>query len=294
MLTNPRALDARGLEFIRQLPVRTAVHEWTLAREQQVLAETFACFLPVNAQGFSTAKSQNRAVTALSKGCQIISAGYPLYERFGDLIYREPQSFLADLARGQMRLSESTVPDLDRMMKQFAGAAREAIELVRFIKALAPVKNDRDLPLVLIHGHVADGAIHKLVQSLHGLSVAGPFCTAKMNYDVIFRRKAGRIAMFLSQTAIDRLEPDLRRRLRARDKLVSWKLWELPESENTASDSGGDSSDAASLPFQLASYRSTMEDIRTRLVKAFGPCRLISSENSPLPFEERVETAGSC
>jgi len=38
------------------------------------------------------------------------------------------------------------------------------------------------------------------------------------------------------------------------------------------------------VSFQLATYARSMSEIRARIVDAFGPCRILVSETSPLPF----------
>jgi hypothetical protein len=78
ILTNKRALTNDTLVMLRHLPIEAGVEEWNEARETELLSESFACFLPVNAQNFSIVKSLNRAVTALCAGTQVLSVGYPL------------------------------------------------------------------------------------------------------------------------------------------------------------------------------------------------------------------------
>ena len=68
ILTNRRALTADGLSLITQLPIKARVEEWTESAERDLLRDALVTFLPVNARGFSAAKSLNRAVTALSAG----------------------------------------------------------------------------------------------------------------------------------------------------------------------------------------------------------------------------------
>jgi len=110
LLTNLRALTADGLEALARLPVPWVMDEWSLAGEEELLRESLVAFIPVNAQPFSIAKSLNRAVSALSIGTQVLSAGYPLYEPLGEFVYRDPAALLEDFHRGTLRLREETLP----------------------------------------------------------------------------------------------------------------------------------------------------------------------------------------
>jgi hypothetical protein len=292
VLTNRRALDARGLSLVRQLPVRTTIEEWTEARERGVLDYAFACFLPVNSQPFSAAKSLNRAVTALSAGCQVLSAGYPLYAPLGELIYRDVENFVTDADRGQMRLSVDSLDRLREILDAHASAAEEAHSLVRFLNGLTPSPNDVT-PLGLIHGNSTTAASHKLVQSLQGFSIGTPFCTAELEFDIVFRRDAGRLIMHVSDRSAGRLRSSARGRLRKSNGFPGRNFWELPPDRDLVASETLAAEDAP-LPLHLATYRSTMEIVRKRVSEAFGSCRFIVSENSPLPFDGALDASALC
>jgi len=293
VLTNSRALDAHGLELIAQLPVRSTVQEWTLARERAMLEEAFACFLPVNAQSFSTAKSLNRAVTALSAGCQVISAGYPLYAPLENLTYPGTEIFLSDLIRRQMRLSTGTISDLAQTMNRLASPTREATDLVRFLRRLEPSERLHDLPLALIHAHAINGSTQRLVQAVQGISVASPYCAVDKDFDVLFRGEGSQLIMLLSQGAVDRVRPEVRGRLRSMDRIGSRKLWKLCEPGETLTDFDLPAVgwERGSLPFQLATYHWAMNVMQDRMKEAFGSCRIIVSETSSLPFVVQEQMA---
>jgi len=292
VLTNARSLDADGLALIGKLPVRTMIHEWSEERERKTLAGAFACFLPVNSGAFSAAKSLNRAVTALSAGCQVISAGYPLYEPLGSLIYRDVNAFLIDIAEGETRLSADTIDDFQSTLVALASPANEAHALVRFLKGLdsSPSINGA-ASLALVHGQSTTEGAHRTVHSVKGLSVGSPFCTVDLGFDVIFRREPGRISMLVSEGAISRLKPEVRGRLQDGIRISDRKFWHLPNEPAVRLQEA-----RAELPLslQLATYASTMEHVRCRLADAFGPCRIIISENAPIPFSTPGKALESC
>jgi hypothetical protein len=285
VLTNARALTAHGLEQLRRLPVPTQVSEWTEERERDLLAEAFIAFLPVNVQPFSTAKSLNRAVTALSAGCQVLSVGYPLYRQLDPLIYRDPQELLADLADNSLRLSAARIGRYRAIIETFASPHREASRLTEFLARLSSDER-AEKPLVLVHGHATSGSAHKLVKELGGLSVASPYSTAALGYDVIFRRNAGGLDMFVSERASRRLQPEARARAGATLPVSGKSFLEIRHDEPvipTGTAYAGGWQDAP-LPFQMATYADTMRKVRARIGAAFGYPRILVSEMSPLPF----------
>lgn len=286
ILTNARALTAEGLALVHQVPVRTRIEEWSEARERELLAKVFACFLPVNAQGFSAAKSLNRAVTGLSSGCQVISVGYPLYEVLDDLIYRDAAAFLGDVAAGSMKHSAQHIERYRSAIQAIASPDSEAKALANFLEGLNRPRRNQDAMLALVHGHATNGAAHKSVRASGGLSVGTPYCASPLGFDVLFRRAGSDLVMLVSDRAAKRVAPALRYRLKVSQAEPDGKFWIVPETENGEPAAATPQADsrAAPLPFQLACYGSTMSRISERVQEAFGPCRLLFSESSPLPF----------
>jgi hypothetical protein len=280
ILTNPRALNAEGLSLIRQLPVTTHIVEWSEDAERYALASALVTFLPVNAQPFSVAKSANRAVTALSSGCQLLSVGYPLYSALEPLIYRDAQSLLADLDRSSMRHSPERMDVYLEKLDALANAKNEALKLAAFLATLKPSKTDRSLPISLVHGHSTRAEAHKMAVAAEGFSVASPYCTAPLNFDVIFRPARSKIEMLVSRRAADRLLPACRSRLKGRERIRGTQYSRL---------SGGEPGSPlecdvdSSLAIRLATYADVMARIERRMCEAFGPCRTILSETDPLP-----------
>jgi hypothetical protein len=281
VLTNRRSLTARGLELLGKLPVRTTVDEWTEEGEAELLKSAFVAFLPVNGQPFSRAKSLNRAITALTSGCQVISSGYPLYAKLDPLIYRDVRRFMDDLAQGTMRLSSERLPVYRELMNEVASSDAEASRLADFLAGLERGRSDEGT-LVVLHGHATSGAAHKLVQRVNGLSVASPSCMTRLGFDVIFKATATGLAMHVSEKAAKRVRP-VRGKLVPAPELADEKLLELVDDRSAASREIV-KMDELPVAFQLASYHAWMDEMRKRVTAAFGPCSFIISEMSPLPF----------
>ncbi|WP_223276215.1 hypothetical protein [Sphingomonas daechungensis] len=215
VLTNERALDADGLALLGRLPVRSKIDQWTESNERDLLLEAFACFLPVNAQAFSAAKSQNRAVTALTAGCQVISSGYPLYEPLSEFIYRDISAFQADLDHGTMRHAPGKLEAFTAAMQATASAATEAASFANFLRSIPASEGNAPSSgaLILVHGQATNGAAHKAVHALKGFSVASPYCPAQFGFDVIFRGAPGELVMLIADKAAKSLIPEFRDRL---------------------------------------------------------------------------------
>jgi hypothetical protein len=283
VLTNARALTADGLALIEALPVRTAVAEWSEQAEEELLATAFLAFLPVSRQPFSTAKSLNRAVSALTAGCQVLSVGYPLYDKLEPLVYRDAAAFLQDLSNGTMRLSADRIAEYGHVMEEFASAEAEASRLGNFLSELKR-KDRQGGTLVVLHGHSTSGAAHKLVQAVNGLSVASPYCTAQLGFDVVFKATPDGLSMRMSEKASRRLQ-DRRRDLVPVEENSGRRYVEMPKArQRAAALAGAGTLDEVPVPLQLATYPAWIEEMRMRMTAAFGPCRFIVAETSRLPF----------
>ena len=290
VLTNARALTTEGLALLADLSLRTEIREWTEEGERELLAHSFACFLPVNAQPFSAAKSLNRAVTALSAGCQVISAGYPLYAPLDDLIYRDVDTFVDDFNHGAMRHSAGRVGKYSEAVDAIASAPREADALVGFLRALKKRPSPKDAPLALIQGQSPNGMAHKWVKALNGLSIASPYCAPGLDFDVMFRGSPSGVSMYVSDKAKGRLQPELRQSLAISTTIADRKFWFVPDAGSPCGNlpHADQEWQDAPLSFQLATYGSTMRCIGDRMEGAFGPCRVLLSENSQLPFSSEL------
>jgi len=214
VLTNRRAMTADRLARLARLPLPVYLREWTLERETALLRSSLVAFLPVNAQPFSTAKSLNRAVTALSQGAQVLSAGFPLYAPFDPLIYRSIDDLGTDLAAGRMRLRDATRPALAARLAAMAAPDTESKGLLEFLSGLVPrakkLAAEIDTrPIVVLHGVSNSGRVHKFVQRSKMFSASGPFQDAAMNFDIMFDLSLhGRTAILLSERVVSLLKPD--------------------------------------------------------------------------------------
>lgn len=196
ILTNPRALTPRTVEAIARLPVPVRLDEWNLEAEAALIAESVAVFLPVNAQPFSTVKSLNRAITALTGGAQVWTAGYPLYERLEALLYHSASDVARDVASGELRLRRATLAQLTDLLGREGDPALETGRLTAFLSSLdraslSPVKAGEPVAWAVIHGVRSSSPIHEWGQSSGVLSVASPFTDLKLNFDLRFEQGPG-------------------------------------------------------------------------------------------------------
>jgi hypothetical protein len=290
VLTNARALDADGLALLSRLPVPVTLEEWTPRGEAAALTQATACILPVNAQHFSTAKSLNRAVTALSAGCQVVSLGYPLYAPLKSLIYRDLESLAIDIGEGQTLLRAETAGTYASLIKQWASPQTEASGLAAFLSGhLGEPRADLGSevpPMAILHGTMTSGAVHKFSRRLGALAVRTPFCIAKLDYDILFAGRVGQRAldMFVTGHTVDRMLPRARDAVRKAGMIGNQPVWALSgrgyDEENKWSE--------MSLAAQLSLYAASIKDMRRQLEGAFGSIAIILSESSYHPFSARV------
>lgn len=216
ILTNTRALTAQRMQMLARLPVPFTLDEWTEERETALIGRSLACFLPVNAQGFSVVKSLNRGVSTLTAGSQILSAGFPLYNLLDKFVYRDIASLVADLEADQLRLRGDTIADLEELMARYGSAEIETEKLIAFLEEI-PVPPVRDWPgtndtMAVVHGSNPVGDIHKAIQKLGFLSVAAPQTRRTLNFDVTLLPESDEqtIQVLLSENAWAQLREELR------------------------------------------------------------------------------------
>jgi len=286
--TNARALNTDALARLNGLPIRTTMEEWSEDGERALLARSFACFLPVNAQNFSAAKSLNRAVTSLSAGCQVLSAGYPLYDFLRDYIYRDPALLLQDLANGVMRHSPAGVNEFLHAISSIASAETEARGFADFLRNIQVSPTEECGRLVLIHGQATSGAAHKLIQAAGGLSIASPYCGTPLRFDVTFRGSAGAIEMLVTEKASKLLSPDLRERLQPQRRTSERKLFVLRGVEELEAQGPPEDGIRESIASELIAYGHTIRHIQQRMSEAFGQCQFLVSESSTLPLSCKI------
>lgn len=313
VLTNARSLSADRIVMLKCLPFPVKLEIWSENRESELLLDSLCCFLPVNAQPFSIAKSLNRAVSALTAGCQVIWAGYPLYEQLGPLIYADPEHFASDLESGTLRHSPQRFETYLALLRRLADLENEVDGFLHFLtthRSLGTDSNSCDQTatsaavLVLVHGLQTNGEAHKAAQRDGILSVGTPFSPPSLTYDVLFfgRIAGGDLDMLISEQVMPRLLPGLADRtqpfgrVNKRDyRLLSFKTSDLRE----CFDQNGGSINSlhfwaqAPLPVVLAAYAGIFAKVKAQLQAAFGPVNMIISESSKLPLDPAVPPSHS-
>ena len=189
-----------------------------------------------------------------------------------------------------MKHSKTNIATYRRAMEETASARREAQGLAEFLEDLRPGAGAADAALVLLQGHSPNGLAHKAVKALKGLSVASPYCATALGFDVVFRGAPGALAMYVSDGTVSRLHRNIRERLAASTTISERRFWLVTDTGDVAEDQAviGEDWHSAPLPFQIATYGHTMARIPEMITAAFGPCRVLISENSQLPFSAEL------
>jgi hypothetical protein len=198
IVTNRRAFEGAGAEMLRRLSIGFQLVEWTEEAEREALADATVAIIPVNGQLFSRAKSLNRAVTALSAGCQVLSCGFPLYERLADFLYRSAEELAGDLETGKMRVGRATIDRLTDRLSLLADPARAAAEFAEEARRALERVSARPhppRPVCLLHGRATNFAMHKAVGAIGGYSVKTIFSNTGWNFPVRFDREGSEIRM---------------------------------------------------------------------------------------------------
>ncbi len=214
ILTNLRAMTADNLALLSRLATPYTIQEWTVEREKALLDRCVLSFLPVNSQSFSRVKSMNRAFTSLINGTQVLSVGYPLYSSLNNFIYRSSMHFLNDLDQMSLALRVSTVPEFCEYVEKFSNVGVEAQGLVEFLSGAnnkqSFISQVRTKNLAVIHGKDSNAEIHKFAQKKGMLSVASPFCTNKLNFDIRFEfLEDGNLLVLVSERKMNLVVTDL-------------------------------------------------------------------------------------
>jgi hypothetical protein len=294
ILTNERALNADGLALLRRLGVPFSLDRWSLEAEAMALAESFASFIPVNAQPFSIAKSLNRAVTAIAAGNQVLSTGYPLYSPLSGHVYSDWASMAADLQSDDLRVRPSTLRSIASKLDELANPEREAESLAGFLGQFAPPATlaERGPPsrmpgnIAVMHGFLTNSAVHKFAQQFGWLSLGTPLTPAGLAFDA-----------HLGFFGDERL-PGLRLSKRA-PKLINPQFKRLLQSAPASLGKGGpffisdaDGSDKLGLRWlsrlsvgsmaERAAFRDQiMEHSRQAFEQLFGDLNIVESEMDP-------------
>lgn len=235
ILTNLRAMTADNLAPIRKLATPYSIEEWTAEREAALLERSLVSFLPVNAQSFSRVKSLNRAITALTAGTQVLSAGYPLYQALNPFIYRCPRQLMADLDRSELHMRAATVPSFCERTRQLADVETETKKLTDFLVGLQSPRlptAHSDAIFAVIHGKETLGDTHKFAQKKNMLSVASPLCKLDLNFDVRFRyNEQGKLSVLVNKKKNKLIDAQLVPMLNAPIKVLNTEYQRLDVSK---------------------------------------------------------------
>ncbi len=274
VLTNRRALTADILTRLARIGVATRIEIWSEAREAELLGATTLAFLPVNAQRFSTTKSLNRAVTALTAGAQVLSVGFPLYADLDPFLYRDGDAFLADLEADRLRLREATLPGRDAALAECGKASTEAAALATFFAALPEPAPLADGPFAVVFGRGVKPDVVAAVARGGGLTVATSLAPGKLAYDVRVRDKD----VVLSAAAAAALRPILSDAPRLLDdnsgrSTLALTALGLPVLRRIP----------ATGPHAFALYRAEVTRVRAVLAELFEPSTtfILSEQKSP-------------
>ncbi|MBC7802698.1 MAG: hypothetical protein H7Y16_02390 [Candidatus Parcubacteria bacterium] len=299
VLTNLRSMSADGLAMLGRLAIPYAIEEWTEERERNLLGTSLACFLPVNAQNFSVAKSLNRAVSALCSGSQVLSSGYPLYEPLAPFIYRNGRQLLDDLIRGAPLLREQTVPALSRLLGDLASPAREAQSLVAFLDRhrgnAVTAKIVTSPSAAVIYGKSTAGNVHKFAQAIGALSVCSPFCAANLNFDIQITAAAdgNSLDVLVAEQHVPSLARWIQGLRSSRAKLLGKSFLKLNLSEvlPDLQPWGSALTRMDSLMSSTAAYPRVMADVETTVRQLFPGIRCYYSESAPFPWHVHAAAA---
>lgn len=139
VLTNAERASDAVLTALARAPVPVTIAPWSEAQEAALTASVDAVLLPVSAGAFNTAKSLNRAVTALAGGTQVIALGAPIYAALSDSIYTDVAEFVSDAARGCLRHRAERVPALLSRLEAVASAPASAGRLLSLLRTPPPL-----------------------------------------------------------------------------------------------------------------------------------------------------------
>jgi len=279
ILTNRRALNPEGLALLRRLPVPYTIEEWTEEREADELTRADVAFLPVSAQPFSRVKSLNRAVTALVKGTQVLTAGFPLYAPLDPFIYRNAAGLAADFAAGALRLRPETcapfLQALDHLANPVLGVESlfELLSSIRAMEDVSPSKSQAFPPDVLVvHGARPDGRVHKLAPAFGGLTVKGPDCSENWNCNIRFDCTGTAVRVFVEDSAADFVAPPFRDHLKPHGMIGNKSFFELmPDAQAPIIDAAASRLLASPTLPNLAAAAPALRNQTAAILKALFP-----------------------
>ena len=297
--TNARALSTQALARLQRLPIPYTVGEWTEEGEAELLSRSLACFIPVNAQNFSIAKSLNRAMTALSNGAQILSTGYPLYKPLSSLVYRDVSDFAKDVEDGNLLLREETTGVLRDLIHKYGDRDCEAADLVAFLGGLHKRSRSEERgsarSLAVIHGAKASKDADVFARDSGVLTIASPFCREQWEFDIVFRLESDgcRLQLYLSDRAWPWLRPEVMTALSARQDFGQrmYRAIDLAALDDSGAICGVALGLYGSPVGLVASYSSIMGRVEAITERLFPSVKCVLSERSVFPVGEQRTTS---
>lgn len=282
--------------MLARMSLTPEIIEWSEEGEKQLLSSSLASFLPVNGQGFSTVKSLNRAVSALTNGSQVLSAGFPIYQSLAPFIYRDGRVILSDVVNNCPLLRRDTLHKLKALFETLGDPAVEARQLAIFLKGLVnPVPQvTASIDAMVVVGRRTPPAILEYAQRQDLLVVATPFSRNCDNFDARVATSGESCAepqLELHSSAIDKLDVSLKQYLTFDEgaspvgKLAIRHLGEgsiVKAIANLRPTEKGPS---------LIDYAPAMRAITTLLKRAFPNKAIFTSEwEAPFSFSDRIST----
>lgn len=198
-MTNLSGISPQAAVALSRCPVPVTLKEWSPASEAALLRQVDAAVIPVADQPFSTAKSLNRAVTALVAGTQVLSMGAPVYRDLAPFLYRSLPRLIEDIGQGALRWRASRAWWLASRLAKLASADANVATLERLVTSIRPEPRRRPAVLIGRTDEIAPLA------SWNGLTIRTPFADPALPADAVLGN-----VITLSPRAITRLAPDLR------------------------------------------------------------------------------------
>lgn len=217
VISNPDALEEAVMGALQSLPFEVTIEPWSQEREAAALERALVAFLPVNFQNFSIAKSLNRAVSALTRGVQVLGTGFGLYDPLAPLVYCSAAELAEDLRHGRLLLDEGRLGTLAERLASIADPAREAGALVAFLEGITPLAVtpvEGRAMRAIVHGSISTGQIHRLCTALGWLSLGSPLTRLQLPFhaEIAQFEPDGGIEIRVSREGHSRLDEAFRQR----------------------------------------------------------------------------------
>jgi len=287
-------MTADALAMLNRLALPFDLQEWSEERELDLLDRAYACFLPVNAQRFSMVKSLNRAVSALSSGTQVLSAGYPLYQPLSDFVYRSGEQMVADLVSEKPALAPDTVDAFMETMYTLGAPRREAERLIRFFENLNGFDSrieagTHNRPICVIHGRDSPVFMHDFARAMGAISVSSPLHELRSNHDVRIAHDSalGGMAVYVSSARMRGVERKLARSMTSHGSIPGGSYKKILLERLVPDRSVNEAISAASTsPINLmAEYGRILADVKAALQALFPSALFLVSEHIRLPLQ---------